>query len=128
MGARGDDLMAFYAADLGITRKLEITNAASAQITDADGAIEPGRYLIQVLLGTGGKPTARCWLRFGKFVAAGTITATIAVPSFPVDPEGVYVFELNVRQGYNDRFAGIVAAAGAAHTVYFTRIDHGRKV
>jgi hypothetical protein len=128
MSARGDDLMMFYAADLGISRKLNITNAASAQIADADGALAPGRYLVQVFATAGGKPVDRCWLRFGKFETGGTITATTDVPSFPVDPDGVFVFELNVRPGYNDRLAGIVAAAGAAHTVYVTRIDHGRKV
>lgn len=125
MSAYPNDVRMFYAADLGPTRDLPLTAAGSAQIPDVDGALEPGRYLVQVFADAGGKPVDRCWLKFGKFVAGETLTATAAPPSYIVDPDGAYVFEIVIRGGYNDRLAGLVEAAGADHTVYLTRIDRG---
>lgn len=119
MGAFGDDVMRFYAADLGATEVVAVTAASSTPSTK----LLPGRYLVQLLSQVSGKPSARGWLKAGPFSLTTPPVATAAAPSYPADPDGAYIFELVVRAGYNDQIAAIMTAAAAAHEMYITRID-----
>lgn len=109
-GARADDVIAFYAAELGITRKLAC-GVASAQLPDSEGALSPGRYLLQIA--DLSAPTAKVYVRGRPYIAAGTVTAVASVPDFPLHLSGLVAFEFNVRKGYNDRIAAITTAGTA---------------
>lgn len=123
MGVVGDRGLDFYDADIGETLVVALTGA-SAQTSDAQGALSPGRWLVQVV-----DPTNRTWIRFGPFVAAGTLTAVAAQgpQRIPIDPDGmVRAFEILIRPNHNDRVAGIVESGGTA-TLWLTKISRAIK-
>ena len=119
MQARGDDVIAYYAADLGKTRELALTNV-SAQLPDAGGPLPPGRYLIH--LGVLSALAAVAWVKTGPFDIAVPLVATAAVPCFPMTVARVMAIEINVRKGHNDRVAAIMDAAFTG-TLYVTAIS-----
>ena len=101
MGARPDDLLDFFGGDLGKSIEVDLTvvSAPSAKLL-------PRRYLIQ-FLDTAGN---RVWALVGPFSATVPVVATAAVPSTPFAAGGPTAFELNVRPGFNDQIAAVMAA------------------
>jgi hypothetical protein len=106
-GVRGEDLAAFFAAELGRTRKLALT-VASAQTPDTEGALPPGRYLLQIA--DLSSASAKVFIRARPFVAGDTVTAVADAPDFPLHLAGLVAIEFHVRKGYNDRIAAILTA------------------
>lgn len=109
MGARPDDLLAFYQSDLGRARVLPLT-AASAQIDDDDGPLEPGRYLF-IFRGAAGQWG---WFKLGAFEKGTPMDDAGIENGFPLSVDSIQAIEVNIRRGHNDRVAGILEAAGAA--------------
>lgn len=99
--ARPDDVLDFYGADLGPSRKvsLSIVSAASDQLP-------VGRWLVQMI----GNTTDRAWVKVGAYNAVTPISANADIPSTPMGAGGVVAFELNVRPNFNDQIAGIMEA------------------
>lgn len=116
--ARGDDVIAYYAGTLGFTRALDV-GPTSTMIPDAEGALEPGRYLVQLL--DCSASGMKAWLAFGAFARAGTVVAAAGPPHFPLGPRGLIALEFNVRKGDNDRVA--VIGDGGTARLYLTRIS-----
>ena len=110
------DTHAYFAADLGPSRKLDATTTSSTlNASDGGGALTPGRYLVQARnIGDN-----VLWLAFGKFGAS--ITATLDVPSFPMDETRTVMFEITVVTGYNDGVAARMSAATG--DLLFTKIS-----
>lgn len=120
--ARGDDAIAFYAADLGETRALAATTSGD-QTTDVDGALVPGRYLIQIV--NVSDSAAIVWIHAGAFEKGKPITLA-AGPGrrrAPLSTQSVVAIETNVLKGDSDRI-GAITTVGTA-TVYVTRISRG---
>lgn len=118
---RGDDSIAFFAATLGRTSALSVTDAGE-QISDADGPLAPGRYLLHVA--NVSAPTVVIWVATGAFESGGSIAVTTTVPFFPMSPATILAIELNIVKGHNDRIAAI-ATAGGTGTLYITQISRG---
>ncbi|MCZ6868099.1 MAG: hypothetical protein O7G84_01185 [Gammaproteobacteria bacterium] len=118
---RGDDDIAFFAASLGRTRALAVTDTA-AEITDPDGALVPGRYLLHVANLSAG---AVVWVATGKFEkGAAPLTVVAAAPHFPMSAATIVALELNILKEDNDRIAAI-ATGGGTGTLYITQISRG---
>ena len=121
---RGDDDLAFYAADIGETRLVSADALSNQQTTDADGALVPGRWLVQVF------PTdsaAKVWVGFGKFVAAVVLSSPVGPGKqrIPCSGKTIIAFETNVLKGYSDR-AVARTTVGTAE-VYLTLISRRAK-
>lgn len=116
---RGDDAVAYYAGTIGATRSIAVADGVSATLRDADGPLEPGRYLMQVLNWT--SSSAKIWVRFGRFEKGHSLEASAGPPNFPLAQRGIIALELNVLPGDNDRAAAI--GDGGGGTLYLTRIS-----
>ncbi len=128
----GDDDIAYYAASLGCTRKLDVTSAPT-QLTDADGPLEPGRYLLQARFGSGSN--SDIWVAMGPFEKGETLVVAADVPHFPFLENGVIAIEVNVRpvpkqqkatraQDRPNNQVAAVTSSGSA-TLYITAISRG---
>lgn len=117
-GHRGDDDIAFFAANLGHTYELSF-DANGANLSDAQGALVPGRYLIQLRMNGNGY----AWVSVGKWVAAAPIPTPAAPPAFPMSNAGIVAVEFHVRQGVNDRLAARTESGSAK--LYATRVSYG---
>jgi hypothetical protein len=117
----GDDDIAFFAADLGETRELSATTTG-AQTTDTDGALEPGRYLIQIVDATAG---AIVWIIRGRFERGAplSLSAGPGPARIPLSTQALVAIETHVREGDSDRI-GAITNTGVA-TVYLTRVSTG---
>lgn len=102
MGAPSDDLLDYYACDLGPAQKVALTVAS-----DHTARLAPGRYLVQ-FTGLGANVA---WLRAGPYSASSPVVATADVPSTPFLSGVRLWFEINVRKGHNDQLAAIMNAA-----------------
>lgn len=117
MSGNSTDERLFFRAGIGASIRLGL-DGSSRQIPDVNGAIPPGKYVVQFL-----GLTAIAWVRSAPFVKGETITA--AVPAglaagatdtpneFPVDAAISTSFLLHVRSGINDRLAVILSAGTA---------------
>ena len=114
---RGDDAVAFYAALLGATTLLAAGVVAS-QTPDADGPLQPGKYLVQVADIAGGGTT---WLKMVPFVKGNVEVLAAGVPAFPMKPGLALSFTVNVLKGVNDRVVAVTSAGTS--NVYLTRIS-----
>ena len=115
---RGDDAIAYYAASIGFTRKLDIS-PVSAQLPDDGGPLEPGRYVIQLL-----KPSSSSVIAFvqlGPFIKGAPLIAVADAPSFPMQLGHLIAIEFNALLNVNNRVAGITDQGTA--TLYITRIS-----
>lgn len=119
---RGDDAIYFYAANLGRTRSLAAT-AAPTQLSDVDGALTPGRYLLHLGIVSN---SAVLWVATGKFKKGGVLVVAAAPPHFPMSSNRVVAIEINVRKGANDQIAAVAAGPGSpSGTLYITQISRG---
>jgi hypothetical protein len=118
---RGVDALAFYAADLGLTRAISCS-IASAQLPDKDGALVPGRYVLHI---SDVVPTSKkIWVRTGKFEKGSALSITAGIPWFPMQLGGIVAFEFNVLKDYSDQVAAIMAGPGNPSAIlYVTRIS-----
>lgn len=114
---RSSDDLAFFAAALGPTIELE-ADVTGDQTSDDVGALEPGRYLVQ-LRATVDDIT---WITVGPFVKGDPITAHNDVPAFPLSRIGLMAVEFHVRKGLNDRVAARTAAGTSS--VYITKVSY----
>ncbi len=118
---RGDDDIAFYAADIGITFHLSATSGSPVQTTDAEGPLPEGRYIIQALnIST---DSALVWIGFGAFEQSTTLalTAGVGTRRIPLSAGGLIAVETNILKGYSDRVAAITSAGAA--DVYLTLVS-----
>lgn len=115
----GSDAIADFTAALGFTRKLAATQVAS-QTSDADGALEPGRYLVQLINPSAADAIA--WLRAVPFVKTETVAVDQDAPSFPLQRNALVSVQFNALRGVSDRVAVRMSAA-ATGTLYITRIS-----
>jgi hypothetical protein len=118
---RGDDDIAFYAADIGDTALLS-ASVTPAQLSDAHGPLPSGRYIIQVvnLSGTGKQLV---WVGQGPFVPGG-VMAIAAAPGkdrIPLSQQALVAIETNVVKGFSDRIAAVTS--GGTAEVYITRVS-----
>lgn len=117
---RGDHDIAFYEADIGETRVLNVSTAFT-ETADEDGPLIPGRYLVQLM---DSAPTnLKCWVHVGPFEAGETLGG-VAAPGrrrIPLSRQAAVAVELNVQTGHNDRIGGITSAGSA--TLYVTRVS-----
>lgn len=118
-GHRSDDDIAFFAADLGPTRKLACS-VASASPPASEGPMTPGRYLIQIH-NLSGNMRQIVWLTMGKFDKAAPLVALAVPPAFPLNLAAIAAIEVHVRKDVNDQLAAI-AGAGTAD-LYFTLVS-----
>lgn len=117
----GDDDRAFYHASIGITFALLAVGVAGAQTSDDDGALLPGRYLIQV--GNFSDPAALCWIHVGAWeesspLALGAVAGRKRVPFVQ---GGLIAIETNVLTGDSDRI-GAQSSIGTCD-VYITKVS-----
>jgi hypothetical protein len=120
---RGDDALYYYAANLGLTQAIAVT-ATPAQTSDIEGALTPGRYLLQIADVSNSGTTI--WVRTGKFEKGVALSMVAGVPWFPMKPGGVIAIEINVRKGDNDRIAAVASGPGTPlGTLYVTQISRG---
>jgi hypothetical protein len=119
MAEQGQDAVAFFAASVEETRELSLSTS-SAQISDINGALQPGRYLL-LLRDT--DVSGWTWIKFGKFVKGGTLTATVGpgVTTLPLSRAAIIGFEVNINAGENDRIAAVNEVGGG--TLYMIRIS-----
>ena len=118
---RGDDAIYFFAASLGLTRRLVVTDIP-AQLPDEDGALVPGRYLLHIAeLSANAKQIT--WVRTGKF--GTTVPVAADVPAFPMSLASIMAVELNVRKGANDQIAAVNDLLGTTTNLYITQISRG---
>ena len=117
---RGDHDIAFYEAVIEETRSLDVT-AAGEETPDDDGALTPGRYLVQFFQ-TSGPTTAICWLHVGVF-KEGVLgpTAEPGNKRFPLSASSIIAIEFNVMTDENDRIAGIMSEG--AGTLFISRVS-----
>ena len=120
--ARGDDAIAFYAADIGDTLELAASTVL-AQTSDLQGPLKPGRYLIQAI--NWSDTTVVVWVTVGAWEKGSslTLTATAGRRRVPLSSGGVVAFETNILKGDSDRLA-VITNTGSA-TVYVTRVSRG---
>lgn len=119
MAEQGQDAIAFFAADVEETRALTLSTSSN-QVSDVDGALPPGRYLL-LLRDVGVSDWT--WIQFGRFVKGGTVTATVGpgVNKLPLSRQSMIGFEINIVSGENDRIAAINESGGG--TLYMIRIS-----
>jgi hypothetical protein len=121
---RGDHDIAFYEAAIEETRELSVTDAGE-NLDEDDGALRPGRYLIQFLQssGPGGPVTATCWVHVGPW-KNGPLTPTLGPGPrrIPLSANGIAAVETHVLADYSDRIAAIMTAA-ATGILYITRVS-----
>ncbi len=115
---RGDDALAFYAANLGPTRAL-FASIAPVQLSDNDGALPPRRYLLHIA--DIDPPNLKIWIKTGPFQKGVLLGVTASIPNFPMSLIGVQALEINVRKGDNDQIA-VVMSSGTG-TLYITEIS-----
>lgn len=117
---RGDDAIAYYAATLGLTRRLSVTELGGvAQLVSTDGRLEPGRWLLHLGAMSNG---ATMWIRMGKFNEPIDVSAD--VPAFPMSTTRIAAIEVNVRKGDNDTVAAVITGPGeATGELYLTQIS-----
>jgi len=115
---RGDDALAFYAANLGRTRAIACSTVA-AQLLDDDGALLPVRHILH--LGYLSPRTSTIWIATGKFERGKALSVSAAPPYFPMTPGRIVALELNVRKGDNDQIAAIMASGSGI--LYITEIS-----
>jgi len=115
----GKDDIAFFHAAIERTYELSAT-VGGAQLSDAEGALPEGRYLIQVVNQT--PPAALCWIHVGAF-EVGVSLSLVAGAGGDRIPLGssVVAIETNVVRGDSDRIGAIMSAGTA--TVFITRIS-----
>ena len=118
---RGVDALAFYAADLGRTRAISCS-IAPAQLSDPDGPLVPGRYLLHI--SDVDPANKKIWVRTGKFEKGVTLPIIAGVPWFPMQLGGIVAFEFNALKGYSDQVAAIMPGPGNPSAIlYITRIS-----
>lgn len=117
---RGDHDIAFYEAAIEETRSLAVT-AGFTQLSDEDGALVPGRYLVQ--LAAASSDTAFCWVHVGEFVKTESLggTAGPGRARFPLSRSTVVAVEFHVIGGYSDRLGAIMSAGTG--TLYVSRVS-----
>ena len=118
MGADHDpkDDVAFYAATLGRTRKIELSTTG-AQLSDDEGPLPVGRHLVHVDI----SGNAIAWVSVGKYKKGVVISLPDDVPALPMQHKTFVLFEYNVRNGVNDRIGGVMSNGEA--TLYITEIS-----
>lgn len=111
-GPSSEDQRMFFECTLGDTITLPCVGGSSEELL---GALEEGRYLVQVLdIGS-----ERVWVRHGVH---GSTVAAAAAPSFPMDALGVLAFEINVKRGNGMPNSIAVFCANAGPEIHVTRI------
>lgn len=115
---RGDDDIAFFAANLGLTHAL-MFDTNGANLADAQGPLKPGRYLVQLRKEDNGY----AWVSVGKWERGNPIAAPAAVPAFPMSNVGLVAVEFHVREGVNDRIAARTESGSAV--LYITLVSYG---
>lgn len=100
MAGRADDELDFFNADMGPTTLVNLSTTA-AQTTDADGALPPGRYLLQVI---GLATNAVAFVKQVPFKKTETVALIAAPPAFPF--AATTAIEVNVRKDFSDRIVG----------------------
>lgn len=104
-GRQADDDAWVYHADIGYTYDLPI-GPGGAQLTDAQGPLSPGRWLVQLRTTF----TAQwAWVILGPFEKGSPIALTAGAgrQRIPLSRASVIAAEFHVRKGYNDRIGGI---------------------
>ena len=116
----GDDDIAFYAADVGYTYVLPLTTGLST-LPAVDGALVPGRYLVQV----GGLTTgAIAWVHFDAYQddpPAISNPTGAGRQRVPLMATGLIAIETHAVAKYSNRISGIVTSGTA--TLYVTRVS-----
>lgn len=107
---RADDDIAFYAADLGPTRRLSVSTTP-AQLPDEDGPLLPGRYVLFV--DDMDASFTKAWVRLGAFIKGAVLPVQADVPWFPLSATGLVFIEFHVREKVNDRVAAVTGAGTA---------------
>lgn len=121
-GAVPNDLLDFYQNFIGNSRKLAVTDSAVATFSDANGPLEPGKWLVFLRAAS----TNFVWVASRVFVKGAAPSAVAAdVPARPMSPDlgqdGLSFF-LHVRKGVNDQFVAI-AETGKSGTLYFVHLS-----
>lgn len=110
MSAHGDDLRYYYAEHFGPTQ----VTAASAVSSALTERLTPGRYLLQFNTVAGGATLV--WVKQGAF---GSVAATAAAPSMPIDltenPKPRFFFM--VRPGIEADGLAFITNAGTVNAV-----------
>lgn len=111
------DDVAYFAADLGLTRLIAVSTVP-AQLATADGPLAPGRYAVFIddCVGLG-----KAWVRTGPWNGGAVLPVTAGIPWFPMCQGGLVFVEFHVRQGVNDQIA-VVSSVGTAN-LYITGIS-----
>jgi hypothetical protein len=121
----GDHDKAFYEAAIEETFGATATSASLTNVnTDDDGALVPGRYLLQAA-GTL-VPGQTLWVHRGRFTAGTALSpiggAAVAGPArFPLTAT-IVALEFHVLGGYSDRIA-VQLGSGSDVTVYLSRVS-----
>ena len=122
-GARAGDEVGFFAAAIEVTRSLSLSTT-SVQLTDAQGPLAPGRYVIQ--LRPASSAEIWCWVHAGPFIKGDVITATTGEGRnrFPLSNAGLIAIEFHVRRDVNDRIAAVLESGSG--TLYISKVswDH----
>ncbi|MCH9836988.1 hypothetical protein K0U83_15080 [bacterium] len=120
---RGDFDIGYYEASIEETHSVTaavgaLTNAPAA----AEGALRPGRYLVQLSNPTAGTVV---WVHVGAFDAAVPLAPANPIAAgtrrIPLSSSGVLAIEFQALTGYSDRIA--VQAVGNAATVFISRVS-----
>lgn len=125
MAANPDDQLDYFASDLGPTRTLAVVAAnmvssAGASPADPDGALPPGKYLLQRGAPGGADVMFIDAIPFVKGDTSWTALSA-AAPRMPLIRDSIV---LHVRKGHNDRIiARVTGGAGAAlHITQVSRV------
>lgn len=125
MAANPDDMNDFYGADLGRTRALSAgagapVSSGGASPADPEGALPPGKYLIQAQAPSGGGASDHVFIDAVPFKKGDTAWNTMAAAA-PATPLIRGWIEIHVRPGHNDRIVARTSAGST--TVYITQIS-----
>lgn len=125
MAANPDDQQDYFAADVGPTRTLAVVAAnmvssAGATPADPEGALPPGKYLLQRGAPGGADVMWIDAIPFKKGDAAWT-GLSAAAPRMPLIRDSLVI---HVRKGHNDRIvARVTGGVGAAlHITQISRV------
>lgn len=113
MVAHADDLRYFYAAGIGRSEELAITDAGDTEVAEA---LSSGRYLLHILDATG-----RIYVQQGAFGENDLVAA--AAPAFPMDNDGIKAIEVVVLAGAGLNSIAARAIAAATATLVITKIS-----
>lgn len=120
---RGDFDIGFYEAAIEETHSVTAAIGALTNLPSAvDGALRPGRYLIQLSNPVAGSVV---WVHVGAFDATVPLAPVNPVAAgtkrIPLSSAGVLAVEYQALAGFSDRIA--VQATGNATTVFVSRVS-----